>query len=272
MWRDGNVSGVGYTGAMGGHMHDDVELMGMPFAHVDAAETLTLIFDALVRGQGGLLLTANLDILRRYVRDANARVLYGEATLVVADGMPIVWASRIRGTPLPARVAGASLVPAIAARAATQGRTIYLLGGEGEDARDAKHALERLCPGVRIVGVSSPRVSPTPTREEVAVIAATLVPLAPDIVLVAMGSPKQEALASALREALPRAWFVGVGASLAFLAGRVSRAPELMQRLGLEWVHRLGTEPTRLARRYLIEGLPFAAELMLHAARARMRR
>lgn len=253
-------------------MHDDVELMGLVFAYVDADATLARVFDALDRGQGGLLLTANLDILRRYVRDAKARALYEEATLVVADGMPIVWAARLRGTPLPGRVAGASLVPALGARAVIEKRSIYLLGGEGDDARDAKHALERACPGVRIVGVSSPRVSLPPTQDEIAGIVATLVPLAPDIVLVAMGSPKQEAVACALRCALPRAWFVGVGASLAFLAGRVSRAPELMQRLGLEWVHRLGTEPTRLARRYLVEGLPFAAELMLHAVRARGRR
>lgn len=109
-----------------------------------------------------------------------------------------------------------------------------------------------------------------PARDEVAAIAIALVPLAPDVVLVAMGSPKQEALALALRPYLPGAYFVGVGASLAFLAGRVPRAPELAQRLGLEWTYRLATEPRRLARRYLVEGLPFAAALMAHAARVRL--
>ena len=87
----------------------------------------------------------------------------------------------------------------------------------------------------------------------------------PDIVYVALGSPKQEWLIGQLRGYLPRAWWLGIGISFSFLSGQVKRAPQWMQRSGLEWLHRLSQEPRRLAKRYLVHGLPFAASLFTSA-------
>lgn len=246
--------------------------MGLGFLRADARAVLDAVFGALARGEGGLLLTANLDILRRYVRDADARSVYARATITVADGAPIVWASRVAGTPLPERVAGASLVPLFATRAAREGRSLFLLGGEGDDAANAANAFSRASPTLRVAGVANPRVSYPPSEDDVRDVAATLRAAQPDLVLVAMGSPKQEALAAALAPSFPSTWFVGVGASLAFASGRVTRAPGVLQRVGLEWAHRLATEPTRLARRYLVEGLPFAVVLFADALRTRASR
>jgi N-acetylglucosaminyldiphosphoundecaprenol N-acetyl-beta-D-mannosaminyltransferase len=92
----------------------------------------------------------------------------------------------------------------------------------------------------------------------------------PDIVYVAMGCPKQEQFIAAYRHILPRAWWLGVGISFSFLAGRVKRAPRFVQCTGLEWLHRLVQEPRRLCRRYLLEGLPFAASVLVHAAEERL--
>jgi N-acetylglucosaminyldiphosphoundecaprenol N-acetyl-beta-D-mannosaminyltransferase len=100
-------------------------------------------------------------------------------------------------------------------------------------------------------------------------IRAELQAARPDIVYVALGFPKQERLIRAVRDVLPQAWFVGVGISFSFLAGDMPRAPDWMQRAGLEWAHRLAMEPRRLARRYLVDGLPFAARLGLHALAVR---
>lgn len=242
---------------------------GLVFAGLSRDALLDRIFASLARREGGVLLTANLDILRRAHVDARARAVYRRASVCVADGMPIVWASRVAGTPLPERVAGASLILPLAERAAAEGRTLYLLGGEGDDAVQAAAELTAHHPGVRVLGSFSPRISDPPTASELADILEGLSP-APDIVLVAMGSPKQESLAIALREHLPRTWFVGVGGSFAFLAGRIPRAPSWAQELGLEWLHRLATEPRRLARRYLVEDLPFAAVLFADALRDRL--
>jgi N-acetylglucosaminyldiphosphoundecaprenol N-acetyl-beta-D-mannosaminyltransferase len=100
---------------------------------------------------------------------------------------------------------------------------------------------------------------------------AALVEAAPDIVFVGLGSPKQERLALRLRTALPATWWIGVGVSFSFVTGAVRRAPKWMQVCGVEWLHRLFSEPRRLARRYLVDGLPFAARLMCWAVARRVR-
>ncbi|MET0341170.1 MAG: WecB/TagA/CpsF family glycosyltransferase [Polyangiales bacterium] len=248
-----------------------VDLCGMPLARIDTAQLLDHLFESLAKSQGGWLITANLDFLRRHVKDAEARGIYASADLRVADGMPLIWASRLRGTPLPERVAGSSLVQPLCARAAAAGKSVYLLGGDPQAAAVAVEKLRAEQPSLKIAGVSSPWVSAAPTPAELDEIAAALSAAQPDIVLVAFGSPKQERVIGALRGRLPNAWWIGVGISLSFIAGHVKRAPELVQVLGLEWVHRLVQEPRRLFRRYVVEDLPFAFELFGRAAADRLR-
>lgn len=246
-----------------------VKLLGMRVADVDSQGLLQHVFAELAAGRGGWIVTANLDILRRYALDSDARALYDAADLRVADGMPLVWASQIAGSPLPERVAGSSLTLALAERAAREGRSMYLLGGAPGAAEGCRAELQRRFTGLRITGTSSPRVSaPTPWAE-VEAIAATIEG-EPDIILVGLGSPKQEHLIQKLKQRFPRAWLMGVGITFSFVAGEVSRAPEWMQRAGVEWVHRMAQEPGRLVRRYLIEDLPFAAVLFGSAIAKRL--
>ncbi len=251
---------------------ESVELCGMPLASIDSQQLVEHLFCSLAQGQGGWLITANLDFLRRHVKDPEARGIYADADLRVADGMPLVWASRLRGTPLPERVAGSSLVIPICQRAARDGRSVYLLGGDPKAAEVAAQKLLESAPGLKIAGLSSPWVSALPTDAELEAIAAELIASKPDLVLVAFGSPKQERVIHQLRARVPGAWWIGVGISLSFIAGHVRRAPPLVQALGLEWVHRLVQEPQRLFRRYVIEDLPFAVELFGRAALDRVTR
>ncbi len=239
-----------------------IHLCGMPITRLNSGQLLDYLFAELAAGRGGWLLTANLDFLRRYVRDAAAHRIYSGADICVADGMPLVWASRLQGTPLPERVAGSSLVLPLCQRAARDGRSVYLLGG---DPRASEAAASKLCaeiPGFSLAGRSSPWLSAATTDEELAPTGEELRAAHPDIVLVAFGSPKQEQVIAQLRDELPRAWWIGVGISLSFLAGHVRRAPRIAQRLGLEWAHRLVQEPRRLFRRYVVDDLPFAFELL----------
>lgn len=243
-----------------------VDLCGMSIANLDSGQLIEHMFQSLRDGRGGWLVTANLDFLRRHVKDPAARAIYEGADLRVADGMPLVWAAKVRGTPLPERVAGSSLVVPICERAARDGRSVYLLGGDPKAAEAAEQKLTREIPGLTIAGRSSPWVSVEPSEAELAPIRAELLAKKPDFVLVAFGSPKQENLIAALRHELPGTWWIGVGISLSFVSGHVKRAPALVQKLGLEWVHRLVQEPKRLFRRYVIEDLPFAFELFGRAA------
>ena len=218
------------------------------------------------------MVTANLDILRRAVLDSDARALYGNADLICADGMPLVWASQILGEPLPERVAGSTMTAELAEWAAREGRTMYFLGGDPGAAEGCRAELERRHPGLRVLGTSSPWVSKPATVEEVDAIAEEIGEDVPDILLVGLGSPKQEYLIQKLRVRYPKTWMMGVGISFGFIAGQVKRAPEWMQRTGTEWVHRMVQDPKRLVRRYLVDDLPFAALLFADAARRRMRR
>ncbi len=246
-----------------------VELMGMSIDVLDSLALLDAMFGELAVGKGGWIVTANLDILRRYVLDSRMEALYGAADLRVADGMPLVWAARMQGDVLPERVTGSTLVWQIAERAAQEGRSLYLLGGDPGAAEGASAELTARYHGLVIAGLSSPRVSSPPTAAELDAITRDLEAAGADIVYIAFGSPKQEYIAQALRLRFPDKWFIGVGISLGFIAGRLRRAPEWMQRHGLEWIHRLVQEPRKLARRYLVRNLPFAARLFATAMRRR---
>ena len=249
-----------------------VSLLGFRLARVDWQRLVQHIFASLQEGRGGWLVTANLDFLRRYARDPEARDLYDAAELRVADGMPLVWACRVQGDELPERVPGSSLVWPMGERAAQEGRSVYLLGGAPGAGARADEVMRERYPSLRLCGNSSPWIDSPPTPSQVESIVSELSKAAPDILLVGMGSPKQEQLIRILRERLPSTWMIGVGITFSFISGDLKRAPEWMREMGLEWMHRLYQDPRRLAKRYLIDDLPFALQLFSHALRVRIGR
>ncbi len=246
-----------------------VRICGLPIARVELGQVLDHVFQALARRSGGWLVTANVDFVRRAVSDPEVLALYTGADLILADGVPLLWAARLMGQPVPERVAGSDLVWLLAERAAREGRSLYLLGGEGRAAERAAERLVQRWPDLRIAGWWSPRIPRPPGPAIIERIRAELEQQRPDLIYVAFGSPKQELVIEALRPYFPGAWMMGCGISLSFIAGDVRRAPLWMQRLGLEWVHRLVQEPRRLAGRYLLLNLPFAVRLLLRAYQSR---
>lgn len=250
---------------------DGVELMGLFVDRMTEPQVCKFIVESLHEGRGGVVVTVNLDHLRRVVDVDGYRDLVSGADLVVADGQPLVWASKIQGDPLPARVAGSDLVSSLTSSAADGGKSIFLLGGNPGAAEGAAGVLQRRHPELRVAGWYCPPMGFERDPDEMLKIQESLQAARPDIVYVALGSPKQEILIRDLCEMVPGAWWLGVGISLSFLTGEVDRAPVWLRRIGLEWFHRLLQEPGRLGRRYLIEGIPFAARLAMHAAYARVR-
>ena len=221
-------------------------------------------------GVGGVVITPNLDHLRRAVRDPAYRSMIEHASLSVPDGFPLVLASRIQGTPLPARVAGSDLISSLSACAAQAGLSVFLLGGDPGTAERAGEVLRDRHPDLVVAGTYCPPMGFERDRAIMDEMRRMLRESGAHIVFVALGSPKQERLIAQVRAELPQAWWLGVGISFSFLCGEVPRAPRWMRRCGLEWFHRLISEPRRLFRRYLIEGMPFAARLMLHSLRVRL--
>jgi N-acetylglucosaminyldiphosphoundecaprenol N-acetyl-beta-D-mannosaminyltransferase len=225
-------------------------------------ECVAFVAASLAAGRGGFIATANLDHLRRLQQPGPFRDVYAAADLVVADGMPLVWAAKLQGTPLPERVAGSDLIRSLSAMAAAHGRSVYLLGGDPGTADAAAAKLTSEFAGLRVAGTHCPAFGFERDPAAMAALRAQLAASRADVVFVALGSPKQELLIAALRDALPHAWWIGVGISFSFVAGQVKRAPRWMQRTGLEWSWRLLQEPRRLGVRYLWQGPPFVLRLL----------
>jgi N-acetylglucosaminyldiphosphoundecaprenol N-acetyl-beta-D-mannosaminyltransferase len=249
-----------------------MRLMSAPMDVVTEASAVKTIVAAAESGRGHWTITANLDHLRRYQCNVLDRGLIDDADLVVADGMPLIWASRLAGRPLPERVSGSSMIWSICEVASLRRQSVFLLGGDPGVAARAARIFRDAFPALEIAGTACPLVGFENDEQELDRIRKQVVGAAPEIVFVALGFPKQDVLIQILRGSLPRASFLGVGISLSYVTGDLSRAPEWVCALGLEWAHRLSQEPTRrLARRYLVHGLPFAVRLLSSAVRHRMR-
>ncbi|GAA2685647.1 WecB/TagA/CpsF family glycosyltransferase [Actinoplanes palleronii] len=364
---------------------DRVHLDGTGIDRITEDEVVAVVRDALSRGHGGRIITPNIDILRRAAADPRVRRHLDDADLIVADGMPLIWASRLGGAPLPERVAGSSLIWTLSEGLGRDARSVFVIGGTpaprvitpdgpgrrttaltaptaelpltprttaltgptaeppfgprttaspeptaeppfgprsaaltgptaetpfgprsaalteptaetpvaGERAAvlgvgaergvsagsvrvrevrasGAVRAAARLVaasPGLRIAGTISPPFGFEQDETTYAAFCAQVTAARPDLVFVGLGFPKQEYVIERLRRDLPATWFVGCGAAVNFVAGDVHRAPRWMQRTGLEWAHRLGTEPRRLARRYLRDDAPYALRLLARARR-----
>jgi len=245
--------------------HRQIILSGVKLDAIREKELIQLVIASISSGDGGFIVTHNLDHLRRLQFDTTFAVACDEATYRVADGMPLVWASRLRGTPLPERVAGSSLIHTLTAAAGAQGKSVFLIGGNPGTAVAAAARLKSVTPSLQVVGMVCPPVGFELDPAYFTKLVDTLRLADPDIVYLAVGSPKQELLAVVLRKELPKAWFAGVGISFSFVTGDVRRAPKWVQKSGLEWLHRLAQEPRRLAGRYLFQGLPFFFKLMSDA-------
>jgi N-acetylglucosaminyldiphosphoundecaprenol N-acetyl-beta-D-mannosaminyltransferase len=244
--------------------------MGLEFNSLTETEVVDHVTGELAAGRGGWIVTPNLDILRMHTQDPEIQRLYTGADLVVADGMPLVWASRCQRTPLPGRVPGSGLISSLSAGVARVGASVFLLGGDPGTADGAADLLVEANPGLRVAGTNCPPRGFDQDSAQLQAITAELTATAPDVVFVGLPTPMQDKLITRLRDSFPQTWFIGVGVSFSFLTGEVNRAPGWMQRVGLEWVHRLLQEPRRLFRRYIVDDLPFAVRLFGSALRRRV--
>ena len=220
------------------------------------------------RGRGGAVFTPNVDHVVTAENNQGFRGAYQRADLALPDGAPIPWVASLLGTPVPEKVSGSDLIVPLARRAAARRWRVYLLGGTPDV---ASRVVERLTRdfGVDVVGSDCPAVDPTGASGDDAAVIGRIRAARPHLLLVALGSPKQELWIDRQRAALGPVVSLAVGASFDFLVGRVRRAPRWVSRIGLEWVYRLAREPRRLWRRYLVRDPRF---LLIAARTARLPR
>ena len=226
-----------------------IAILGVPFDNITTPQTLELIGEMVASGQPHYGVTANVDFIVQSLEDVELRRTLFDAHLVLADGMPIVWASKRLGNPLPERVTGSGLIPKLLELAEQNGWRVYFLGGTEQSVATAAEKTRAKHPKLLLVGAYSPPFKRLLEMDH-ADILRRLREARPDILLVAFGCPKQEKWINMNYREAGVPFAVGVGATIDFLAGTFKRAPVWMQKSGTEWVFRMLQEPKRMVGRY----------------------
>lgn len=240
-------------------MRHRVNLLGTWIDRIDMEHAIDQVAEFVRSGQPHQAVTVNVDFLRLASGDIAFQNIINRADLVVADGMPLIWASRRLETPLPCRVTGVDMMLICAELAAREDYSIFLLGAAPGVGDEVACVLRARFPGLRIAGTYAPPSAALSTHDEAVRIIRDA---RPDMLFVAFGAPKQELWIHQHCESLGVPLCMGVGGSFDMLAGRVRRAPLWMQRHGLEWFYRMVQEPRRLWKRYLVHDLPVFVRLM----------
>ncbi len=230
-----------------------LQIAGIGIDNLSQTEALHHIEGLLLQGGTHYMAVVNAAKLVAATRDARLRKILLDADLVTADGMSVVWASKGLGQPLKERVTGIDLFAKLVARAAACGWSAYFFGAQQHVVQRLVNQLTRQHPDLQVAGYRNGYFSPT----EAQAIAEAIKESRADLLFVALGSPAQEYWISAHLAQTAVKFALGVGGSFDHLSGLATRAPLWMQRSGLEWLHRLLQEPTRLWRRYLIGNAAF---------------
>jgi N-acetylglucosaminyldiphosphoundecaprenol N-acetyl-beta-D-mannosaminyltransferase len=239
-----------------------INLFGMQIHAVSEHDAHTLVDQWASEPLGELryVVTPNVQHTMVFQEDAAFREAYEHASLVIADGWPLVASSHLFGTPLPERVTGSDLLPGLLDRARPDHpRTVFLLGakpGIGEQAAQAIHAR---WPSVRVVGTCSPPLGFERDEQQNQAILSRIAAAEPDLLVVGLGAPKQELWTYRHRHAIRAKVALCLGGTIDFMAGVTRRAPPWIQKLKLEWLHRAASEPRRLGRRYAEHAVLFPA-------------
>lgn len=247
---------------MSAHTHERVNILGVGISAINMHQALDTLAGWIERRAREYVVVCPVHTVMLCQQDPSLRAIVNQAGLVTPDGIPLVLLSRWMGYKHVQRVYGPDLMLAMSNLASKEGyRQFYFGGSEGIPERVAE-ALVRRFPGLQVAGTLSPPFRDL-TAEEESELAERINTARPDVVWVALGSPKQDFWIARFRAILDVPVLIGVGAAFDFLSGHVPQAPVWMQRVGLEWLFRLGTEPRRLWRRYLVHNPQFVLAVLL---------
>lgn len=248
-----------------GAIIERTDVLGVGVSAVNMELALRTIEGWIARGEQHYVCVSGVHGVMESQADEALRQIHNRAGMVTPDGMPLVWLSRLNGRRHVDRVYGPDLMLACCELSLRRGYRHYFYGGAEGVPELLAERLSKRFPGLRVVGTYSPPFRPlTPEEDETLVdrINAT----EPDIVWVGLSTPKQERWMAAHVGRVRAPVLIGVGAAFDFHAGLKKQAPFWMQRSGLEWLFRLGTEPRRLWKRYLVNNPRFVWRILLQAA------
>ncbi len=234
-----------------------INIFNIRITNITLEQTCLSICDAVGNNIKGYVVTPNVDHIVKLQKDNEFKEIYDNADLILADGMPLIWASKLLKKPLIEKVSGSDLFPELCKLAAEKGQSVYFLGALPGVAEKAKQVLQEKYSNLSVVGTHSPSMGFEKDDIENGNIIKMINIVKPDILFVGVGAPKQEKWIYNNLSKLDIKVALGIGASFDFIAGSVKRAPRWMQKIGLEWFFRVLQEPKRMFKRYFIEDSKF---------------
>jgi len=236
---------------------DSVEICDIKIDNITINDVVRVVEDIIKNKEQGYLLTPNVDHIVKLRKDREFQHIYRSASLVLPDGMPLLWAAKFLGTPLKEKISGSDLFPRLCELANEKGYKVFFLGGREGAAQKASEIMKAKYANLQVIGAYSPPFGFENDRAKNEKIIKMIKEAKPDILFVGLGAPKQEKWIYKYKVQYQVPISIGIGISFEFTAGIIKRAPLWMQKIGLEWLWRLMMEPKRLWKRYLIDDIQF---------------
>lgn len=232
-----------------------IKFLNIEVDNLTMDEAIERINDLIVNQKPSYVVTPNVDHIVKLENDTDFQKVYENADLILTDGMPLIWISKIKRNPIKEKISGSDLFPKICGLAAKKGYKVFLLGAaEGVAAKAAENLKEKYS-DLNVVGTYSPSYGFENNEKEIEKIISEINNVKPDILAVGLGAPKQEKFIYNFRDKLNVPVSLAIGASIDFEARNIKRAPKWMQRIGFEWFYRLCKEPKRMFKRYIIDDM-----------------
>lgn len=223
--------------------------------NVTMSETVEAIEQMIAADKKSYVVAINVDVVMKIEADPYLKKIVDDADMVLVDGKPLVWISKLHGRPLKEKVSGSDLVPLLCEVAAKNGYKVFIIGGKEGSAERAKQRLEEKLTDIKIVGTYAPPFGFEKDDAELERINRMISQAHPDLLITCFGCPKQEKWIYENIEKYDAKVSICAGATVDFLAGNVTRAPRWMSEHGLEWFYRFLQEPKRMFRRYFVDDM-----------------
>lgn len=232
-----------------------IKILNTEVDNLTMSEAVEKIESLILAKTPSYIVTPNVDHIVKLEKDKEFQEVYKEADLILTDGMPLIWISKINKNPIKEKLSGSDLFPEVCKLASKKGYKVFLLGAAEGVAARASENLKNKYNNLNIVGTYSPSYGFEKNEDEVNIIIDIINKAKPDILAVGLGAPKQEKFLYNFKERLNVPVSLAIGASIDFEAGNINRAPVWMQKSGLEWFYRLCKEPKRMFKRYLVDDI-----------------